>query len=97
MNIDMIKAVTELNDLFYGEAPMDFAGFEYRGTGYLDAVFFMGVRIWTDDDDTRYFDEYTNEYESFKRCFSREAINVLDKLNPVKRYLNKILKEAESV
>ena len=94
MNIDIVKAITELNDAFFeGKTPADFAGFEYRGNGYGDAIYFMGVRIWTDDDDTRTFDEEKNEYESYIKCFAREANIILDKLKSIKKHLNRTAKK----
>lgn len=88
MDKQIIEAVTNLNEAFFeSETPVDFMGFEYRGNGYWDAVFFMGVRIWTDNDETRTFDEDYNEYEPFFNCFKREALSILEKLTKTKRHL----------
>jgi hypothetical protein len=85
---EIIDAVIKLNEVFFDEdAPMDFLGFEYKSTGFWDAVFFMGIRLWTDDDDTRVFYEETNEYESYFECFKREALLILGKVRSVKKRL----------
>jgi len=87
---ELFDAVQELNDIFFRvEAPMDsydsLRGFTLESDGFQDAVFFMGVRVWTDDDDTREFDEDRNEYEPYKTCFAREALYVVDRLMSVRR------------
>ena len=83
---DILKAIEQLNEVFimnkYTEP--DFFGFNYETDGYNEAVFFMDIRIWYGCDDTRYFDDDQNEYESYFDCFKRQALKIIDNLITVR-------------
>lgn len=95
MTKEIIDAIEKLNDVFYvDEIPLDFMGFECLATDNEQcSVSFMGVRIWSTDNDIREFVDKKNDYESYESCFVREAIYILNKLKPAKKWLEKYQKE----
>lgn len=74
MFVEVIKAVTELNETSFDEVSQFYEPmFTYSIDGFAERVNFLGVTIWASYDDCRDFNEDKNEYEPFIDCLKREA------------------------
>lgn len=56
--------------------------FEFRSSGYQNsAVYFMGIVIWTEENDEREYITETDEQEPLRQYLIREANKILKDLN----------------
>jgi len=102
---EIFDAVKELNALYRRvESAIDeddiYHGFVLRTDGTVHVVLFMGVRIWSSEQDYQR-ESYRSEdidgfpvdpglvgtYEPYTRCFAREALHVLNQLKAARKPL----------
>lgn len=74
--------VEELNDELYDKGGLDYyIPFEFKSSGYQNsAIYFMGIPIWTDDNDEREYIFNTNIKEPLKVYILRESKKILKDL-----------------
>jgi len=91
MKKEAYEATVYLNDQFYemlpeGESP-EFLGFKYSAVGYSEYVSFMGINLWSTNDETRIWKDDTEEYESYVECFRRQVLSIIQTLVDYKEYI----------
>jgi len=99
MDTELEHAIITLNEAFFGSAPADFTGFEYHTNGDSEAVYFMGVPIWSSDDSPAHLLP-TGEYGCYNydlgkdityfHYLKQEALYILDVLAAVKRKISRM-------
>jgi hypothetical protein len=73
---DLNNEVSERNGLDY------YSPFEFKSIGWQGSVvYFMGVHLWSDDNDERDYIEDTEEKEPLKCFLIRQAEKILKDLN----------------
>ena len=71
------EIVGNLNELFFTRTNnFNFSPFELRYDGSCHIVKYMGLSIWDDDNEPRYFDEDKNEYEPLEDYIMKRALQV---------------------
>lgn len=80
--------VGELNDDIYdslGSNCKDSYCFivDYHCDGYMVVIEFLGLQIWSSDDDDREFNEEENKYEPLKPYLIKKIINVINVLSTI--------------
>lgn len=78
-----LDIVNDLNDYIYDKDSIEYyKPFEFRSIGSQDSiVYFMGVFIWSVDNDERDYIEETDEREPLREFLIRQAKIVLKDLN----------------
>ena len=68
------------------KSPDDFvkAEFAYTTNGFVDIIKVADTCIWNGDDDTRYFNDETEEYEDLETFLKKEYNKLIKELSPFK-------------
>ena len=79
--VDIIKAVERINEDIFERTSIEYMFLTYSTNGYGQHVDFGDVRLWDDDQDTRVYEEATDEYESIEDCLRRCFADEVEKIN----------------
>ena len=68
------------------KSPDDFvkAEFVYTTNGFVDIIKVADIHIWNSDDDLRYWDSDTEEYEDLETFLKKEYNKLIKELSPFK-------------
>lgn len=80
---EIVDLIDDLNINSLGENILEYyLPFEYRTVGWCgSAIYFMGVVIWSDENDEREYLEDSNIKEPLKDYLLRESFRILGDLN----------------
>jgi hypothetical protein len=89
MNEEALALVEELNNELQDRGGLEYyCPFEFKSYGWNNsAIYFMGVVLWTDDNDEREYIEDTDEQEPLRDYIVRESKTLLKDLNKKMRNL----------
>ena len=68
---EIIEAVERINQEMFNNTGNEYMFLTYTTNGFSDAVEFMGVRVWDDNDNDQEYNEDTDEYEPIEACLRR--------------------------
>lgn len=80
MDETTLDVVYLLNGEIYDNIQDEYAYYEYRSTGYCEAVMFLGYPVWSSDCNERVWDEETDTPEPLYDYIKRESIKLIQKL-----------------
>ena len=83
MKEEALALVEELNNELQDRGGLEYyCPFEFKSYGWNNsAIYFMGIVLWTDDNDEREYIGETDIQESLRTCVIREAESILKDLN----------------
>ena len=83
MQEQALKLVEELNNEVSDRQGLEYyLPFEFKSLGWQNAaIYFMGVILWTEDDDEREYIENTDEQEDLRTYIIRQSEIILKDLN----------------
>ena len=89
MKEEALALVEELNDELQDRGGLEYyCPFEFKSYGWKNsAIYFMGIVLWTDDNDEREYIEDTDEQEPLRDYIVRESKTLLKDLNKKMRNL----------
>jgi hypothetical protein len=89
MKEEALALVEELNNELQDRGGLEYyCPFEFKSYGWNNsAIYFMGVVLWTDDNDEREYIEDTDEQEPLRDYIVRESKTLLKDLNKKMRNL----------
>lgn len=92
MREEALKTVEELNEsLFHGSE--FYCPFEFKSYGWNNSVVeFLGIPIWSDEEDDREYIKETEELEPLRDYLIREAINLSEDIARKAKILKKLKK-----
>lgn len=85
---EIIEIIYRLNCELWDnlKSPDDFvkAEFVYTTNGFVDIIKVADIHIWNSDDDLRYWDSDTEEYEDLEIFLKKEYNKLIKELSPFK-------------
>ncbi|HEY8364726.1 MAG TPA: hypothetical protein VIK84_04060 [Haloplasmataceae bacterium] len=83
MKEEALNLVEDLNNELQERGGLEYyCPFEFKSYGWNNsAIYFMGVVLWTEDNDEREYINETDEKESLRTYVIREAEKILKDLN----------------
>jgi len=82
--MDYTGIVGELNTELYEKFGEVESGFEYTTSGFVDAITFDGVLLWSSEMDSREWIDESNDYEPFEPYIRKVFNDYVDKLSKLR-------------
>lgn len=80
---EIIGVVEDLNIEIYEKSKLEYIYLEYMTNGFASKIQFLGIAIWTDQEDDRIYDEEEDSYEPLDEYLRRTINFELERLNKI--------------
>ena len=84
MEVNFKEIIRELNNELYEKYNYDGGSFSWLTNDAEDVIVFNRTHIWDSENDTRIFDEDSNEYEPFLPYIKQQFNSYLDSISKLR-------------
>ena len=74
------QAVQSIEEDIFNQTGIDYFNISIKSNGFCQTVSFVGIDLWSSEDDMREYNEDEDKYEPIEKFLRRELMNQLKKL-----------------